>query len=328
MKAPPCVIAHGRGFFLLNGQNQTSGLRLKIGAQVENDPLWLHPPRSGLGVDSRHRCRHGSGQCDPRERPGSHHDRLTHWWNLHRGRFRSGRQPLWHDLGWVVGCRERLRDRERDQHGQQLHLLLRTIQRGGSEWKYSRLRRCRCRHCEWGWGYGDGSRCRDSMGRRPGQQHTTRGERLRRHQRGVPPRRCVARLLGQGLGNDAIRRKRGESLLGLRYGVWRSRLHRLQRYQRGVPLAGVSFDAAGNAYGTTTGGGLYNAGTVWEIAKGSYSITAIASFNGTDGATPSSELTFDSAGNLYGTTSGGGAYSGGTVFDCKKGVRNLFHVVT
>src|SRR5579862_281005 len=35
---------------------------------------------------------------------------------------------------------------------------------------------------------------------------------------------------------------------------------------------------------------------------------------GTDGGDPSSRLTFDSAGNAYGTTAAGGAYGFGTVF--------------
>jgi uncharacterized repeat protein (TIGR03803 family) len=37
--------------------------------------------------------------------------------------------------------------------------------------------------------------------------------------------------------------------------------------------------------------------------------------NGTDGEDPYAGLIFDAAGNLYGTTSEGGAYGGGTVFE-------------
>ena len=38
-------------------------------------------------------------------------------------------------------------------------------------------------------------------------------------------------------------------------------------------------------------------------------------FNGNDGSKPWDSLILDAAGNLYGTTSGGGTYSDGTVFE-------------
>jgi len=40
-------------------------------------------------------------------------------------------------------------------------------------------------------------------------------------------------------------------------------------------------------------------------------------FTGVDGAQPSGSLIFDDAGNLYGTTAGGGAFGWGTVFELK-----------
>jgi uncharacterized repeat protein (TIGR03803 family) len=43
--------------------------------------------------------------------------------------------------------------------------------------------------------------------------------------------------------------------------------------------------------------------------------TIINAFNGTDGSTPWAGMIFDNAGNLYGTTAGGGAYGAGTVFE-------------
>jgi uncharacterized repeat protein (TIGR03803 family) len=91
-----------------------------------------------------------------------------------------------------------------------------------------------------------------------------------------------------------------------------------------VPVAGLIFDAADNLYGTTAAGGTYNAGTVFELspqASGGWKETILHSFNPArkDGVGPGCPLVFDSVGNLYGTTDGGGAYgtsvNGGTVFE-------------
>jgi len=73
-----------------------------------------------------------------------------------------------------------------------------------------------------------------------------------------------------------------------------------------IPLGALVFDSAGNLYGTTPAGGLYNYGTVFELSPSSngFTYSSIYSFGGysTDGAFPSSSLTLDAAGNLYGTT--------------------------
>ena len=45
-------------------------------------------------------------------------------------------------------------------------------------------------------------------------------------------------------------------------------------------------DSSGNLYGTATDGGADGDGTVFELAQGSGTITTLASFNGTNGATP------------------------------------------
>src|SRR5664280_870386 len=86
-----------------------------------------------------------------------------------------------------------------------------------------------------------------------------------------------------------------------------------------VPDGGVIFDAAGNLYGTTWAGGTYRAGTVYELtpaAGGGWTEQVLHSFgNGADGAFSAAGLIFDTAGNLYGTTAGGGTYSNGTVFE-------------
>jgi uncharacterized repeat protein (TIGR03803 family) len=85
------------------------------------------------------------------------------------------------------------------------------------------------------------------------------------------------------------------------------------------PYGGVTIDANGNLFGTTTYGGTNNSGTVWEIAKGSGTITALASFNWTNGGYPSAGVTVDSNGDLFGTAEYGGTKGSGTVWELAKG---------
>ncbi len=84
------------------------------------------------------------------------------------------------------------------------------------------------------------------------------------------------------------------------------------------PEAGLIIDKTGNLYGTTAGGGDLSNGTVFELipSGGGWTEQVIYSFHGsTDGMTPYlGHLTFDKAGNLYGTAKGGGKYNAGTVF--------------
>ena len=79
----------------------------------------------------------------------------------------------------------------------------------------------------------------------------------------------------------------------------------------------LTFDAAGNIYGTTSSGGANGQGSVFELIRTGhrYQETVLHSFGaGSDGAIPIAGVVFDSAGNLYGTTSAGGAYGYGAVF--------------
>jgi uncharacterized repeat protein (TIGR03803 family) len=87
-----------------------------------------------------------------------------------------------------------------------------------------------------------------------------------------------------------------------------------------APKAALIADSSGNLYGTTESGGAYNYGTVFELsprAGGGWTEKLLHSFrnNGTDGELPKGGLIFDSAGNLYGTTSSGGQHLYGTVFE-------------
>jgi uncharacterized repeat protein (TIGR03803 family) len=87
------------------------------------------------------------------------------------------------------------------------------------------------------------------------------------------------------------------------------------------PRGGLISDAAGNLYGTTSGYGGYGYGTVFELTRNRRAVRegwtekVLHTFNGTDGAGPRASLILDAAGNLYGTTVGGGTYGYGTVFE-------------
>jgi uncharacterized repeat protein (TIGR03803 family) len=84
------------------------------------------------------------------------------------------------------------------------------------------------------------------------------------------------------------------------------------------PQGSLIADSAGNLFGTTHFGGANGSGTVFEIplSNGAYgAVTDIASFNTTNGANPYGSLIADGAGNLFGTTYGGGANNRGTLFE-------------
>ena len=91
------------------------------------------------------------------------------------------------------------------------------------------------------------------------------------------------------------------------------------------PHAGLVFDTAGNLYGTTNSGGnndvcnTFNSdgcGSVFELKQTSPGKWQLVSFdfNLNDGGRPEAAVTLDGKGNLFGTTSVGGAFNGGTVF--------------
>jgi uncharacterized repeat protein (TIGR03803 family) len=98
------------------------------------------------------------------------------------------------------------------------------------------------------------------------------------------------------------------------------------------PHTSLIFDAAGNIYGTTFAGGSGTCssngqggcGTVFELSPnghGGWNEKSLYTFpeSGLNGSGPSAGLLLDSSGNLFGTTSSGGAKNYGTVFELQLG---------
>jgi hypothetical protein len=88
----------------------------------------------------------------------------------------------------------------------------------------------------------------------------------------------------------------------------------------GFPSSGLIADAAGDLFGTTY------LGTVFEIVKTGTGYaappTTLVSFNGTDGWGPYAGLIADAASDLFGTTESGGAYTAGSLNNEGYGMRS------
>ena len=99
-------------------------------------------------------------------------------------------------------------------------------------------------------------------------------------------------------------------------------LHRFRGLPDGQsPLGSLVRDAAGNLYGTTAYGGvrcslgLAGCGVVYKVDSKAHETVLYSFSGGADGGFPYlGSLIFDPQGNLYGTTSNGGASAYGTVF--------------
>jgi uncharacterized repeat protein (TIGR03803 family) len=99
-----------------------------------------------------------------------------------------------------------------------------------------------------------------------------------------------------------------------------------------TPYAGLIADSAGNLFGTTAAGGIrgcgtFGCGTVFKVAPDGTETVLYAFRGGLAGYSPLSELVFDDAGNLYGTTEGEYPYGWGTVFKISPaGKETVLHV--
>jgi uncharacterized repeat protein (TIGR03803 family) len=97
------------------------------------------------------------------------------------------------------------------------------------------------------------------------------------------------------------------------------------RFNNGAfPQGGPVLDSNGNLFGTAEDGGPNNDGTVFEVARGSNTITTLAVFNSSStGYNPLGGLVMDSSGDLFGITTGGGANLAGTVFELVHGSNTI-----
>ncbi len=84
------------------------------------------------------------------------------------------------------------------------------------------------------------------------------------------------------------------------------------------PQGELTFDSAGNLYGTAQSGGASGAGVVYKLTPSGGGWTQSVIYtpqNNGDGAIPRDGVALDSAGNLYGVFQGGGLYGFGAVYE-------------
>jgi uncharacterized repeat protein (TIGR03803 family) len=111
--------------------------------------------------------------------------------------------------------------------------------------------------------------------------------------------------------------------LSVNSGIWSlSTLYNFPFDDAQEPTSSLVADAAGNLYGTTAYGGTNNVGAVFRMSRtrnGGWKEDLIYSFGPASYVLYYTEnpsgLVFDAAGNLYGTTGGGGAYAAGSLFE-------------
>jgi uncharacterized repeat protein (TIGR03803 family) len=107
-------------------------------------------------------------------------------------------------------------------------------------------------------------------------------------------------------------------------------LHNFTGFPDGAsPSGGLIRDKSGNLYGTTLNGGAYNYyGTVFKMSKSGSESVLYSFTGGADGADPWTGLVRDAAGNLFGTTNGGGTNYGVVFKVDTSGAETVLHTFT
>jgi uncharacterized repeat protein (TIGR03803 family) len=79
------------------------------------------------------------------------------------------------------------------------------------------------------------------------------------------------------------------------------------------PMASLALDYSGTLFGTSTAGGDFGLGAVFKVRTGGGGYAVVHSFAGgtADGSLPYAAVIVDPGGNLYGTTTSGGAFGSG-----------------
>jgi uncharacterized repeat protein (TIGR03803 family) len=96
------------------------------------------------------------------------------------------------------------------------------------------------------------------------------------------------------------------------------------------PNGTLALDTAGNLYGTAMTGGKYGYGAIYKLTlqkSGLWTEKLLTSF-GAAAEYPFAGPVFDSAGNLYGTTTEGGQHNDGTVWKLTAGANNTYSFKT
>jgi uncharacterized repeat protein (TIGR03803 family) len=125
------------------------------------------------------------------------------------------------------------------------------------------------------------------------------------------------------------------SFLTITVGAWGSKETVLYDFAGGndgsYPLdyGRLARDSSGNLFGTTQFGGSCSQGTVFRLSpnsSGGWSETVLHTFcGGADGSVPTGAVVLDLAGNIYGTTTGDGNGTCGTVFALSATALNTLH---
>ena len=109
-------------------------------------------------------------------------------------------------------------------------------------------------------------------------------------------------------------------------GIWKEKVvFDFPGFSLWSPL-GLTVDSRGNVYGVA-GSGVFGGTSLYQLkrdASGTWQATVLFDFSNSDVQYPTGGLTEDAAGNLYGTSTYGGTYGWGTVFELSPGTGGLW----